>query len=228
VPLGAAGFYYFQNSRKDAELTRLRQEIAQTQKTLADLETSKATQAAAESDELARLRKDNEDLLRLRRDVQQLRGDKQQLEKQLQTAQGETQRAQGQVQAAQTQAAQAQAQFAQTQAQVQAVKQGTQGQTLTPEQQAQAAFRQRYGLAPATDEQSKATGCMSNLRQIDGAKQQWALENRKTATALASAQDLARYLPNNTMPNCPGGGAYTINTVSAPAVCTIPTHVLPR
>jgi hypothetical protein len=226
--LGAAGFFYFQNSRKDAELTRLRQEIAQTQKTLADFEASKTSQTTSENEELVRLRKDREDLLRLRNEVGQLRTEKQQLEKRLQTAQGETLRAQGQVQAAQTQAAQAQAQFAQTQAQGQAVKQGTQGQTLTPEQQAQEAFRKRYGLAPATDEQSKATACMNNLRQIDGAKQQWALENRKTATALPGAQDIARYLPNNTMPACPGGGAYTINTVGAPAVCSIPTHILPR
>src|SRR5262245_42982092 len=130
--LGAAGFYYFQNSRKDAELIRLRHEIAQAQKTLADLEANKTSQAAAENEELGRLRKDREDLLRLRNEVTQLRNDKQQLEKQLQTAKGETQKAQGQVQAAQTQAAQAQAQFAQTQAQAQALKQGTQAQTLTP------------------------------------------------------------------------------------------------
>lgn len=226
--LGAVAWFYFANARKESELTRLRQESAQAQKALSDFEASKASQAAAENEELIRLRKDREDLLRLRNEVGQLRAEKQRLEKQLQGAQSETQKAQGQIQAAQTQAAQAQAQFAQTQAQAQALKQGTQAQTLTPEQQAQEAFRKRYGLAPATDEQSKATACMNNLRQIDGAKQQWALENRKTATALPSAQDIARYLPNNTMPACPGGGAYTINTVGAPAVCSIPTHVLPR
>jgi len=59
----------------DGELGRLRQEIAQTQKTLADFEANKTSQAAAESQELVRLRKDNEDLLRLRNEVRQLRNE---------------------------------------------------------------------------------------------------------------------------------------------------------
>ena len=69
---------------------------------------------------------------------------------------------------------------------------------------------------------------INNLRQIDAAKQQWALENNKTASAVPTAQDLLPYLGDGLFPVCPSGGVYTINAVGVPPACSIPGHVLPQ
>jgi chromosome segregation ATPase len=70
--------------------------------------------------------------------------------------------------------------------------------------------------------------CINNLRQIDAAKQQWALENDKTADAIPPAQDLLPYLSNMVFPVCPSGGTYTINAVGVPPTCSVSGHVLPQ
>jgi len=70
--------------------------------------------------------------------------------------------------------------------------------------------------------------CINNLRQIDGAKQQWALENQKSGNALVTPQNLLPYLQAKAMPTCPAGGAYTLNPVGLPPLCNIPGHVMPK
>ena len=74
---------------------------------------------------------------------------------------------------------------------------------------------------------SQQNACINNLRQIDGAIQQWALENRQPATARVTPADVVRYL-GGVMPVCPAGGVYTLNTVSTPPTCSVPGHVLPK
>jgi hypothetical protein len=70
--------------------------------------------------------------------------------------------------------------------------------------------------------------CISNLRQIDGAKQQWALELKKQPTDTPTAQDLETYLHTSfTTLRCPAGGVYTINAVGQNPTCSIPQHELP-
>src|ERR1700720_3953343 len=52
--------------------------------------------------------------------------------------------------------------------------------------------------------------CISNLRCIDGAKQEWAFEERKQDTDTPSGSDLQPYLGRNaagTLPSCPVDGA---------------------
>lgn len=73
---------------------------------------------------------------------------------------------------------------------------------------------------------SQENACINNLRQIDGAKQQWALEKGKTATDVPTWDDLKPYLRG--IPHCPAGGTYTINAVGTPPQCSIPGHVLPQ
>lgn len=69
--------------------------------------------------------------------------------------------------------------------------------------------------------------CISNLRQIDGAKQQWALENKKQTTDTPTAQELDTYLHRSfTTLKCPAGGVYTINAVGEKPACSIPQHDL--
>ncbi len=70
--------------------------------------------------------------------------------------------------------------------------------------------------------------CINNLRQIDAAKQQWALEKNKTATDVPTADDILPYLINSRLPTCPAGGTYTIGAVGEKPTCSIPNHVLPQ
>ena len=80
--------------------------------------------------------------------------------------------------------------------------------------------------------------CIVNLHNIDGAKQQWALEQRKLDTETPTGSDLQPYLgrtAGGTLPACPADAAQTFATSYAPqsvgarAVCLITptTHVLP-
>ncbi len=70
--------------------------------------------------------------------------------------------------------------------------------------------------------------CINNLRQIDGAKQQWALEKNKNGDAVPTAQDLLPYLKDGVFPACPDGGTYSINSVDAVPTCSLPGHALPQ
>jgi RNA polymerase sigma factor (sigma-70 family) len=69
--------------------------------------------------------------------------------------------------------------------------------------------------------------CLNNLRQIDAAMQQFALENRLTATNIIMVDQILKYLPGNVLPVCPSGGTYTIGSLNEVPVCSIPDHALP-
>ena len=84
---------------------------------------------------------------------------------------------------------------------------------------------------------SQKNACINNLRQIDGAKQQWALENKATTNAQPASSDIQPYMgrgQNGTLPSCPSDSSttfatsYTIDTVQNPPSCNIDTanHVL--
>src|SRR6188508_2435761 len=55
---------------------------------------------------------------------------------------------------------------------------------------------------------SQQNACINNLRQIDGAVQQWALENKKVSTDTVTAADITPFL---------GRGAGSIATVICPS-----------
>jgi len=80
---------------------------------------------------------------------------------------------------------------------------------------------------------SQNNACISNLREIWGATQQWALDNRKGPEANVAPEEVLPYLRNAVV--CPAGGpaatfgsTYTLTTVSNLPACRIaPTaHVL--
>lgn len=54
-------------------------------------------------------------------------------------------------------------------------------------------------------------GCQANLKQIDGAVQQWALEQNLAGTNTYSLDDPAvlAYLKGSVLPTCPTGGRYS-------------------
>ena len=80
--------------------------------------------------------------------------------------------------------------------------------------------------------QSQMNACINNLRQIDGAIQQWALEQKKDPAATVAFTDISPYLKNSVI--CPSGGttfanSYTVSDVATKPVCkkVAATHVLP-
>ena len=86
---------------------------------------------------------------------------------------------------------------------------------------------------------SQANACINNLRQIDAAINQFALETSKTTGAAAPSltSDLTPYIKLNAtgeIPPCPASGTYSTFTVGAtPQVsCSLgstvtPPHILP-
>ncbi len=67
---------------------------------------------------------------------------------------------------------------------------------------------------------AQKNACINNLRQIDGAKQQWALENKQGDTAVPGDDAVKVYIKNNLMPTCPGGGSYTVGAVNVDPTCS--------
>jgi hypothetical protein len=98
----------------------------------------------------------------------------------------------------------------------------TENAQLRAAQQQQAANVQAQAQA-----QLQQASCLNNLRQLDGAKQQWALEHSQPAEAVPGLPDIEPYLRDAAVWNCPGGGVYTLNAVGLPPVCSLPGHVLP-
>jgi len=73
---------------------------------------------------------------------------------------------------------------------------------------------------------SRTRTCIANLRQIEAAKEQWAMENNQGSTATPAQGDLMpTYMKS--WPACPAGGTYAINAVNANPTCTTAGHALP-
>jgi hypothetical protein len=76
-------------------------------------------------------------------------------------------------------------------------------------------------------QKAQTINCINNLRQIDIAKQQWALEQKKSPSDVPATSDLLPILGGK-FPTCPAGGTYTINALSAAPECSMPKHVLQK
>ena len=85
---------------------------------------------------------------------------------------------------------------------------------------------------------SQQNACINNLRQIDGAINEWALETGQSNGAnIGGVTTVSAYIKlnsNSRVPGCPAGGSYTTTTVGAnPQVsCSLSTlagtpHALP-
>jgi prepilin-type N-terminal cleavage/methylation domain-containing protein len=68
---------------------------------------------------------------------------------------------------------------------------------------------------------AQKNACINNLRQIDGAKEQWALEQKKAPGATVNDADITPYIKGNAMPLCPAGGTYTVNVVDTAPACSL-------
>jgi prepilin-type N-terminal cleavage/methylation domain-containing protein len=83
---------------------------------------------------------------------------------------------------------------------------------------------------------SQMNACINNLRQIDAAANEFALEKGKqTGASITYPSDLTPYIKLNSassIPPCPAQGTYACGTVGVNPTCTLATlgsspHVLP-
>ena len=83
---------------------------------------------------------------------------------------------------------------------------------------------------------AQQNACINNLRQIDAAANEFALEmGKKTGDAINFPGDLTPYIKLNSassIPPCPAGGDYTLANVGDVPTCSLSTltsnpHILP-
>jgi prepilin-type N-terminal cleavage/methylation domain-containing protein len=76
---------------------------------------------------------------------------------------------------------------------------------------------------------AQTNACIANLKQIDGAKEQYALEEKlapgATCDMAAIAGTSADYI--KATPECPAGGTYTVGNIGTAPDCNITDHDLP-
>jgi len=115
------------------------------------------------------------------------------------------------------------------------------GETISPRKERASLLRVTILLVPALalaialldwlvwrpqEHRSPRTVCRAHLRQIQGAKETWALEHKKLPTDIPVERDIYggkdRYLARKLI--CPVGGNYTFGAVSAKPACSVPGH----
>ena len=76
-------------------------------------------------------------------------------------------------------------------------------------------------------EASQRNACIANLKQIDGAKNTWALEQKKVSADVPNDTDLfGATLYIREKPGCPANGTYSLLAVSSKPTCTVVDHTL--
>ena len=72
---------------------------------------------------------------------------------------------------------------------------------------------------------SQMNGCINNLRQLDGAMEEYALENKLASSStytLSAIQPYIRLTSGGNLPPCPGGGTYSAGaSVTNSPVCSL-------
>ncbi len=75
-------------------------------------------------------------------------------------------------------------------------------------------------------ETSRAKSCLSNLKQIDSAKEQWAMDTKASdgdaGPAISAIAGSGLYI--KAAPVCPSGGTYTVNNIGTDPTCGIGTN----
>jgi len=208
ILLASEVFLFLAKSQKDAAIVQLHESQQKMVQLQSDLDQLKNSSVATLSTENARLRAENQNISQkfsqLQNENNRLHGVNQQLTQQLQTSHDTVTDL---------------ARYAQKQ-------QEQLRQMQTDNQQASTAPEPSVDQSVSTVAQFNA--CLNNLRVIDAAKREWALENNKTAGAVPTAQDLLPFFIDGLFPACPDGGVYSINAVGVPPTCSVPGHVLPQ
>jgi prepilin-type N-terminal cleavage/methylation domain-containing protein len=72
---------------------------------------------------------------------------------------------------------------------------------------------------------AQRNACIQNLKQIDGAKEQWALESKKAPGAAVVDAEVDAYIKGG-RPICPASGTYAYGAIGENPTCTVATHTL--
>lgn len=67
--------------------------------------------------------------------------------------------------------------------------------------------------------------CINNLRELEAAKWQWALEEHKDTNDIPSMAEVSRFMRTTLL--CPAGGVYTLGRVDERPGCSLKGHQLP-
>lgn len=70
-------------------------------------------------------------------------------------------------------------------------------------------------------DQAQTAACVNNMRLIEMATEQWALEHNKTAGDPVPAEELLENMMNGTLPVCPADGTYTLPPVGGEPECSV-------
>jgi hypothetical protein len=88
---------------------------------------------------------------------------------------------------------------------------------------------------------SPSNACINNLRRIDAAKEEWALQHNAKTNDIVTIDDIRPCLErdldphdkpyitldsNGNLPRCPSGGVYTIGKIGEPPACLIGTNAI--
>ena len=73
-------------------------------------------------------------------------------------------------------------------------------------------------------EASRASVCLNTQRQIDSAKEQYAVEYRAPNGHVVVWDEIAKYLKHRSLPDCPSGGTYDLKTIGQDCQCSIHTN----
>ena len=77
----------------------------------------------------------------------------------------------------------------------------------------------------AARETSRAKACVSNLKQLNSAQQQWAMDTRAASNATVTTANLiGSSLYIKALPVCPSSGTYGTSTINVAPTCSISTN----
>ena len=75
---------------------------------------------------------------------------------------------------------------------------------------------------------ARKSSCIGTMKNIESAKEQWAMDNKKSNGDSVAFTDLVgSSLYIKATPSCPSSGTYTLNPVGTKPSCDISGHVLP-
>ncbi len=76
-------------------------------------------------------------------------------------------------------------------------------------------------------EEAKAKACITNLREIEGARDRWVLSTRVSSTVEPGWTDI---VPDflKSQPSCPSKGIYTIGNSGTVPTCSVGTNMTPE
>ena len=80
-----------------------------------------------------------------------------------------------------------------------------------------------FGISTAFATTTQRNACINNLRQIDGAKEQFKFETKLKDGDIVTITDVRGYIKGG-FPTCPAGGSYTIGPIGTDPTCSIPGH----